>query len=209
MNGSTNNVSYAIGLLNAMAHNASNGQIISAILPCKAGDGATAVVKDIVKCAQKSGKRLALLDLDIFYPTDFSNLKITKADLWGFVNKAQKEQIACPKEGVLWIGPGENKEKLAADLGIQEVKNLIDRLKDNFDIIIFDCPPVLGSNICETISLNVEQSYLVVKQESTTYFQVNHAIERLRRIGVEPAGIILSGRRLTIPRAFYKLLFQK
>ena len=209
MNKTLINRGFGIGLMNAMFRRATNKQIITAILPCRSGDGATTVVKQLIKSVRKTNYRIAVLDLNVIDPSKSLVEGVVREDLAPLFDRENTDEVRCPDNGIFYAGVSDGEQELAMELGIPEINALLERFKNNFSLIIIDGPALLSTNLSEIISLCVNQTYLVVRQETTAHFQVNHAIDRLKRLGVKASGIILNDRRLPIPSFVHRLFFRR
>lgn len=198
---------FGLGLLNAMNRRAGGGPIRAAVLPCKTGDGATTVVGELVKCAQMSGRTVALLDMNFMHPSVYPGLRANRLDLDDFLEYGNFDPIRCPEDGILWTGSNRRNVNLALELGLKDVQGLISRFGDDFDLVVIDGPAVLHNNLSEIIALSVDQTYMVVRQERTTQMQAFQALDRLRRLNIEPAGFIYNDRKRSIPDSVYHLFF--
>jgi len=194
-------------LLNAMDRRAGGGPIRAAILPCRSGDGATTVVGELVKCAQMSGRTVALLDMNFMHPSVYPGLRANRQDLDDFLEYGNYDAIRCPEDGILWTGSNRRNVNLALELGLRDVQELLARFGDDFDLVIIDGPAVLHNNLSEIIALSVAQTYLVVRQQQTTQLHALQAADRLRRLNIEPSGFIFNDRKRPIPESVYRLVF--
>ncbi|MCP1198397.1 polysaccharide biosynthesis tyrosine autokinase [Notoacmeibacter sp. MSK16QG-6] len=69
---------------------------------------------------------------------------------------------------------------------------LITALDERFDLIIFDCPPVMGLSDAPVISRLAEGTILVVSQKQVLRKSAAHAAERIRRAGGQLVGAVFN-----------------
>ncbi len=200
---------FGLGLMSAMARRAKGDKICAAILSCSSGDGASTVIARLATSAIAGGRKIALLDFNFAHPSPSLLSDMKPRDIASLIRQESDEIILCPGEGVYWAAPIKGDDSLATRINIRQIKSLLARFHENFEMVIIDGPALLNSNLGEIIALAADQTYLVVRQESTTHHEVHHAIERLQNIGVEPAGLIYNDRSLPIPDALYKILFTR
>lgn len=88
----------------------------------------------------------------------------------------------------------------------QALRLLLDQLKNRFDFVILDAPPVTlypdSINLCS----KVDGVIFVVEAEKTRWEAAQEAKERLRAAGAKILGGVLSKRKYYIPQAIYKRL---
>jgi protein-tyrosine kinase len=86
----------------------------------------------------------------------------------------------------------------------ERMKNLITKVKENFEYILIDAPPVLEHP--ETLSLCklTDGVLLVVKANLTRLEVIDDAKGQLQQAGVKVLGVVLNERRFFIPEGIYK-----
>jgi protein-tyrosine kinase len=95
-------------------------------------------------------------------------------------------------------------------LGSRGMEDLLKALKENFDIILMDAPPILTSVEAEWIAPRVENIILVIKAQSTRRDVVLQAMERIRHYK-EFMGAILNQQNFIVTPFLFKKqpLFEK
>lgn len=194
-------------LLNAIERNAaSNGShaIRVALLGCGQGDSAPRVLVEMAKSAAAVGRRVAIIDLDLQRPRDLSALGCPRTDLSAF---GANPDAPLPDGNPVWIG-GEPGVALApGQVPGRAVSQLLKRTAGAFDLVLVEGPALLNNNLGDMIIDGCDQTYLIVRQNTSTLYEVDHAIERVRRLGHEPSGLIFTDRSRSIPQFVYRLLF--
>ncbi|WP_162787175.1 GumC family protein [Notoacmeibacter marinus] len=69
---------------------------------------------------------------------------------------------------------------------------LMAAMTDRFDLVIFDCPPVMGISDAPVISRLVEGTVLVVSQKQVPRKSAVHAAQRVRRAGGQIVGAVFN-----------------
>lgn len=198
---------FGTAVLSAMRRRAIREPVAAAVFPCSEGDNSLAVVKKIARSACDGGKSVAVLDFSGQGVEDSAFPELKKVKFSDMLDEKLETSITGPSKGVLWVGMSDELENTVVDMDPQNLKKLITRLEASFDIICANGPSVLGGNMCEIVAEAFEQCYIVVRQEVTTQFQLHYAVHRFRRMGIEPAGLIMNDRRLPIPSWFYRMVF--
>lgn len=80
-------------------------------------------------------------------------------------------------------------------LGSENMAVLLDKLKEHYDLIIIDTPPI--NVVSDALVLTSESAgvVLVARQKQTTYEELNKAIDSLRFAKANIAGVVLTGVR--------------
>ena len=73
---------------------------------------------------------------------------------------------------------------------------LIDDLRQDFDYVILDCPPILGLSDCLAVVPLADATIMVVEAERTRAGAIADAIEQLDHVGVGIEGLILNAVRV-------------
>lgn len=92
---------------------------------------------------------------------------------------------------------------MASTLGFT---NLIDDLRQQFDLIIFDSPSAIGSTDAIALAAASDGVVLVVEAEKTRRQVVQEIKTRMEKAGGNILGVILNKRRNYIPRFIYRRL---
>ena len=73
------------------------------------------------------------------------------------------------------------------------LQELIDSCSENYDLILFDTPPVLAVTDAKIVGQFVGNSLLVCRFDKTTQREIQHAQEQLQRDGAKVTGAVLNG----------------
>ena len=73
---------------------------------------------------------------------------------------------------------------------------LIDDLRQDFDYVILDCPPILGLSDCLAVVPLADATIMVAEAERTRAGAIADAIEQLDHVGVGIEGLILNAVRV-------------
>lgn len=84
------------------------------------------------------------------------------------------------------------------------MKNLITKLKENFEYILIDAPPVIGHPETLALSKLADGVLLVIKANQTRLEVIDEAREQLQEAGAKVLGVVLNERRFFIPGGIYR-----
>jgi uncharacterized protein involved in exopolysaccharide biosynthesis/Mrp family chromosome partitioning ATPase len=88
---------------------------------------------------------------------------------------------------------GRSTDRAASLLRAPLFSKVIDAMADRFGCVVLDTPPLLSSSEAIEISNWVGGVVLVVREGATDRYTVQAALERLRRVGANLIGVVLTG----------------
>ncbi len=91
-------------------------------------------------------------------------------------------------------------------LGSQKLKTLINQLKDKYDYIIFDSPPIIPVTDSGLLGAQTDGVILVVQANRTQQGVVKHAEDLLKQAQAKLLGYILTNIQYHIPAYIYRYL---
>jgi capsular exopolysaccharide synthesis family protein len=161
-----------------------------------ANEGKSTVVEYLAQAISQTGKKVMVLDADLISPTlhryfgvpnqrGLSNLIVGDAD---FNVVAHPEDY--PNLSVITTGPiPPNSSEL---LGSVRMKHLMDRLREEYDVIIMDTPPILPVTDAIVASPLADGVILVVQAGRTRKGEVHYAQEVLGEAHANLLGVVLN-----------------
>jgi protein-tyrosine kinase len=145
--------------------------------------------------AQLSGKRILLADFDIRRPSidKLFGLKGSPGLTDYLLGKARIEEIIhrIADTNLFIITAGESVSNPLELLNLKECGALLEALRDHFDWVILDSPPLLFAADGNLLATMADGTILVVRIGSTTYDSVARALQSLCENNV--LGIVVNG----------------
>ncbi len=134
-------------------------------------EGKTTVASNLAASFAQANKKTILLDCDLRIPRvnevfgglkspGFTNYLFKQASFVDIVRKTDFENLFYIAAGTIPTNPSEI-------LGSDQMREFIDKLKENYDIVIIDSPPVMTITDAEVLSHVVDMSILVVFADKT------------------------------------------
>ena len=162
------------------------------------GEGKSTVAANLAVVMAQAGKRVILLDTDLRRPSlhhifEVSNRQrgLTEALLsdnptldW-YLKPTVVENLRLFTSGPLPTNPAEL-------LGSPRMATLIEQLKEESDVVLFDSAPVLALTDASVLAAQSDGTLLVVEAGKTQPALAKEAAERLRRLGVHIVGVTLN-----------------
>ena len=168
-------------------------------------EGKSLAVANLAVTFAQMGSTVALIDADLRRPALHNIFGVPNNEgLTGFIlsattpnngRTAGSGQVAFVDTGVpnLKLLPsGPLPPNSAEVLGSARMSELIARLKDEADYVLFDAPPVLALTDAAVLATKVDGSLLVLKAGKTSRDDAREAKEQLEKVRANLLGVVLS-----------------
>ncbi len=163
------------------------------------GEGKSTVIINLAVALAKSGKKVCLLDLDFRRPQIHRAFEIVNVNGIAeyMLDECSKEElIKTTPYGVDVLNRGKATQNASIIFTSDKFKDLISSLKEKYDIVLFDCPPVLMVSDYIHISKISDAVIFVVCAGFTIRNHCKEAIELLKRNGVKILGTVVTYKNL-------------
>jgi len=161
------------------------------------GEGKTTTVSNLAITYANLGKKTLLIDTDLRRPVLHKVLNLTKepgitnflsGDIDDFsliIKKTEINNLFAVTSGIIPPNPSEL-------LGSSKMRELIDSLEKEWDIILFDSPPLVAVTDATMVSKAIDKIIIVVKVGSTDKKAFEHTIQNLKNVDAPIGGIVLN-----------------
>jgi len=142
----------------------------------------------IIDCDLRKGRQKKIFEIAERKSGGFSSLLINKEweeEYKKYIRKTKVENLYMIPSGPFPPNPSEL-------LSSERCKNIIEKLKTKFDIIILDCPPLVGLNDTLVISNYSDISIIVAKHKSTPMDLLEKSKKSLENVGVKKLSVVLN-----------------
>ena len=161
------------------------------------GEGKTTTIGNLAVTFAQQGKNVLLIDGDLRKPRLHTHFNLSnQVGLTSVLTKKIELEQAVLKADVdnLWILPsGPIPPNPAELLSSKSLKNLIEKAKNEFDLLLFDVPPVLSVTDAQILGHLTDGVILVVRANGVKKEQLQKAKELLEKAHVTILGTILHG----------------
>lgn len=160
-------------------------------------EGKSTVSANIATTFAKQGLHTLLVDSDLRRPTinttfgidnpqGLSNyLSERNFDINSIIYKTSVKNLYVIPSGPIPPNPSEL-------IGSKRMAELIKKLSEQLDLVIFDAPPVLSVTDAQIVSTNVDGTILVVRANKTEKNAVKEAVRLIKQVGGHIIGTVLN-----------------
>lgn len=164
------------------------------------GEGKSTTAGNLALCMAQGDKKVILVDCDLRRPSIHKKFKVSnlaglsdviigKSDLSKVMHRYNKNLVLLTS-GKIPPNPSEM-------LSSKSMENLLEKLRENFDYVILDTPPVQAVTDSQILSTKADGTILVVRAERTKKESVNNAINLLKKVNANIIGTVLNGTDLS------------
>ena len=163
------------------------------------GEGKTTSIANLAITYANLGKKVLLIDTDLRRPVinkifiDEKNKEgitsyLTGAvkDISEIITKTEISNLYVIPSGIIPPNPSELLES-------DKMAGLISKLEDDWDIILFDSPPLFAVTDASLIAKHTDKLMLVVMPGKTDKNAFNHCVDNLNNMNLPIDGVVLNG----------------
>lgn len=159
-------------------------------------EGKSVFSTSLARSVARSGGRSLIIDCDLRHPTVSKLLEAPKVPglLAYFADGTDPSQLIQVEEQsrLHYIPVREGASNPQDLLGSQQMKNLLEGLRDQYDLIVLDAPPVLAVSDALVLSHLVDATLFLIRWEETPRSVAMGALKLLRGQGTGLAGFVLT-----------------
>ena len=177
----------------------SNTKEIKSILVSSAGpgEGKTTTVANLAITFANLGKKTLLVDTDLRRPVVHSVFNVKREpgvtnylsgltdDYLSLVKKSEIENLSILTSGLIPPNPSEI-------LGTKRMSTLVKKLESDWDMVLFDSPPLVAVTDATMISKEIDSIILVIKAGQTDKKAFHHTMANLNNINAPLDGIVMN-----------------
>ncbi|WP_239082479.1 polysaccharide biosynthesis tyrosine autokinase [Actinoplanes teichomyceticus] len=174
---------------------AANSVKTLAVTSAVPGEGRSATACGLALLFAEAGQRVLIVDAELRRPRLAAFLgQEESAGLSAVLDgTATLEQVLQPWGAGLWLLAGGRTPRNPSELlSSPRMTELVDDVRKRFDVVIFDCPPLLPVTDAAVVAAHTDGTLLVVRARRTTSAQVTAAVRTLHAVNATLLGGVLN-----------------
>jgi succinoglycan biosynthesis transport protein ExoP len=172
-------------------------------------EGTTVVASSLALSLARAGRRTLLVDGDLRSPSLHKLFSMPIEDGLSEILRSEIDLVDAIKptnnEGLYLLTAGVCNAEAIHALATDQPQAIFEKLRDQFDFIVIDAPPVLG--IADSLSLGqyIDGAILTVLRDHSEIRKIYKAVEMLKGMGVRVLGSVVNGVPLKTDRRVVRL----
>lgn len=159
-------------------------------------EGKTATSLSLARLVAQSGRKVIVVDCDLRRPSVHSRLGLPgKPGLVELLARSVDPAAAVIRDDVsgAWLIPaGEHAPNPTDLLGSDQMKRLLRKLAESYDLVVLDSSPVMAVSDARILARLADKIVFVVRWEKTRRETAVHGLKQIREAGGSIAGVVLS-----------------
>jgi capsular exopolysaccharide synthesis family protein len=178
-----------------------------AVVSAGAGEGKSTTVFNLAAIFAQSGQRVLVVDSDLRRPTLHKMLKITNSlGLTNYLLKQNtlEEVIQTTNIPTLdFLASGKLPSSSLGILSSAQMRDLISELKQRYDFVFFDSPPIMGVSDASILASSVDMTLQVIQYRRYPQPMNIRAKQLIEKVGGNLVGIVLNNINMSQDESYY------
>ena len=179
----------------------------AAVVSAGAGEGKSTTIFNLAAVFAQSGQRILLVDSDLRRPTLHKMLKVTNnLGLTNYLLKQNtlEEVIQTTSLPTLdFLASGKLPSSSLGILSSAQMKDLISELKQRYDFVFFDSPPIMGVSDASILASEVDMTLQVIQYRRYPQPMNIRAKQLIEKVGGNLIGIVLNNINMSQDESYY------
>lgn len=167
-----------------------------AVTSCMPNEGKSMTAANLAVVLTQAGKSVLLLDCDMRNPTVHKNFNLSnKVGLSSCISMGTALSDAVQKtsiEGLYALTGGVIPPNPSELLGSEQMKNVLQRAKEQYDYVLIDTPPVMPVTDALIVSRFVDGMILVIASAEVKVEMARDVKKQLQHAGANILGVVLN-----------------
>ncbi len=178
-----------------------------AVVSAGAGEGKSTTVFNLAVVFAQSGQRILLVDSDLRRPTLHKLLRVTNSiGLTNYLLKQNTLEEVIQTTSVPTLDFMASGKLPSSSLGILssgKMRDLISELKQHYDYVFFDSPPVMGVSDASILASEVDMTMQVIQYRRYPQPMNIRAKQLIEKVGGNLVGIVLNNINMSQDESYY------
>ena len=171
------------------------------------GEGKSTTVLNLATVFAQAGQRTLVVDSDLRRPTLHKLLKLNNNI--GLINYLLKQNTleevvqATPVPMLDFMSSGKLPGGSINILGSSQMKSLISELKQRYDFILFDSPPIMGLSDASVLASEIDMAIQIIQYRRYPQLMNIRAKQMVEKVGGNLVGIVLNNINMAQDESYY------
>jgi polysaccharide biosynthesis transport protein len=178
-----------------------------AIVSAGAGEGKSTTVFNLAAVFAQSGQRTLIVDSDLRRPTLHKMLRVTNnLGLTNYLLKQNtlEEVIQTTSMPTMdFLASGKLPSSSLGILSSSQMKDLISELKQRYDVVFFDSPPIMGVSDASILASEVDMTLQIIQYRRYPQPMNIRAKQLIEKVGGNLVGIVLNNINMSQDESYY------
>jgi capsular exopolysaccharide synthesis family protein len=177
------------------------------VVSAGAGEGKSTTAVNLATVFAQAGQRVLIVDSDLRRPTLHKVLNVSNnLGLTNYLLKQNSlaEVVQTTNVPMLdFMASGRLPNSSMGILGSAQMKGLISELKQRYDFVVFDSPPILGVSDASILSSEVDMVIQVIQYRRYPQPMNIRAKQMIEKVGGNYIGIVLNNINMAQDESYY------
>lgn len=178
-----------------------------AVVSAGAGEGKTTTVFNLATVFAQSNQRVIIVDSDLRRPTLHKRFGVTNAlGLTNYLLKQNQLEEVIQTSSLATLDFLPSGKLPSSSLGIlssAQMKDLITQLKQRYDFVFFDSPPIMGVSDASILASEVDMTLQVIQYRRYPQPMNIRAKQLIEKVGGNLIGIVLNNINMSQDESYY------
>jgi len=178
-----------------------------AVVSAGAGEGKSTTVLNLATVFAQSGERVVVVDSDLRRPTLHKIMRVTNN--LGLTNYLLKQNTldeviqTTTLDKLDFLASGKLPSSSLGILSSSQMKDLIGELKQRYDYVFFDSPPIMGVSDASILASEVDITVQVIQYRRYPQPMNIRAKQLIEKVGGNLVGIVLNNINMSQDESYY------
>ncbi len=178
-----------------------------AVISAGAGEGKSTTIFNLAVIFAQNGSRVLLVDSDLRRPSLHKILRVSNSiGLTSYLlgqNTLEEVIQTTPMEGFDFLPSGKLPSSSMGILSSQKMKDLVVELKQRYDYVFFDSPPIMGVSDASVLTSLVDMTIQVIQYRRYPQPMTIRCKQMVEKVGGNLVGIVLNNISMTSDASYY------
>jgi polysaccharide biosynthesis transport protein len=178
-----------------------------AVVSAGAGEGKSTTVFNLATVFAQSGQRVLMVDSDLRRPTLHKLVNVANTiGLTNYLLKQNTLEEVIQTSGLAGLDFMTSGKLPSSSLGIlssAQMKDLISELKQRYDFVFFDSPPIMGVSDASILASEVDMTLQVIQYRRYPQPMNIRAKQLIEKVGGNLVGIVLNNINMSQDESYY------